>query len=333
MNHHITRILGATGALTLAAAALAACSSGESAAPNETDASSELTPITVATYPVMSNAAMYIGVNEGIFADNGLDVTLEVITSGPDSIPTLLNGDLTFTSIDVPTAINAAKEGLGVVVVGAMMVGVDVDEGYVGVVAAPDSGITDWEGLEGKKVGVNALGSTAVALISASMESVGADPSTVEWVQIAQPETIPALLAGQLDAANLAQPLLTAAEQEGFVQVGNPEQLTVPNVPTFVYVTTQQYASDNPEVVKAFQTSLQEANAMANADHALAIETAKSSTQVEPEVLEQVNGFPNWGENPITAADLDKFIQFMIDAGQLDAATAPSGDDIIVQFD
>ena len=330
MNHSRIRVLAASGALVFAAASLAGCSSS---APADTGASAAgPTDITVATYPVMSNAAVYIGVNEGIFEENDLNVTLQTITSGPDSIPLLLSGDLTFTSIDVPTAVNAAKEGIGVVAVGAQMVGVDVDKGYVGVVAGANSGITDWKGLEGKKVGVNALGSTPVALISASMKAVGADPSTVQWVQIAQPETIPALLAGQLDAANLAQPLLTAAEEQGFVQVGNPEQLTVPNVPTFLYVTTAQYASEHPEVVRQFQTALEASNARANADHALAIETSKTSTTVDPAVLEKVTGFPNWGEKPITGADIDKFIDLMVDAGQLDASSAPSGDDIMVKL-
>jgi len=329
MNHRRNRLLAASGVLA-AAVALAGCTSAPaddpSSAPNET------ADITVAVYPVMSNAAVYIGVNEGIFEENNLNVSLETITSGPDSIPLLLSGDLTFTSIDVPTAINAYKENLGVVVVGAMMVGVDVDRGYVGVVAPEGSGIEGWADLEGKKVGVNALGSTPVALISASMEAEGADPSKVQWVQIAQPETIPALLAGQLDAANLAQPLLTAAEAEGFVQIGNPEQLTVPNVPTFVYVTTQAFADANPEVVKAFQEALQASGARANSDHALVIETAKTSTTVDPAVLESVSGFPSWGQSPVTGADLDKFINLMINAGQLDKATAPSGEDLLVKF-
>lgn len=330
MNHRRTRLLAASGVLA-AAVVLAGCTSAP--APADTDAPVEVADITVATYPVMSNAAVYIGVEEGIFEENDLNVSLETITSGPDSVPLLLSGDLTFTSVDVPTVLNAYKENLGLVVVGAMMVGVDVDRGYVGVVASPESGIEGWADLEGKKVGVNALGSTPVALISASMEAEGADPSTVQWVQIAQPETIPALLAGQLDAANLAQPLLTAAEEQGFEQIGNPEQLTVPNVPTFVYVTTQQFADANPGVVQRFQEALQAANARANADHDLVIETAKTSTTVDPAVLEKVTGFPNWGENPVTGADLDKFIQLMINAGQLDEATAPKGDDLVVSFE
>ncbi|CAN5254008.1 hypothetical protein BH11ACT4_BH11ACT4_21120 [soil metagenome] len=330
MNLRRNRFLIASGLLA-AAALLAGCTAGPTASSTGT-AAPEVADITVATYPVMSNAAVYLGVDKGIFKDNGLNVTLKTITSGPDSVPLLLSGDLTFTSIDVPTVINAKKENLGVVAVGAMMVGVDIDKGYVGVVASPNSGIKGWADLEGKKIGVNALGSTPVALISASMKSVGADPSKVQWVQIAQPETIPALLAGQLDAANLAQPLLTAAEEQGFKQIGNPEKLTVANVPTFVYVTTQKFATENPVIVQRFQKALQEANAMANSDHKLAIETAKKSTTVDPAVLDKVTGFPNWGEKPITGADLDKFIKLMVDAGQLDKSAAPSGNDLVVKF-
>ncbi|GAA1537307.1 NitT/TauT family transport system substrate-binding protein [Microbacterium ginsengiterrae] len=328
MNSRFRRILAVSAAAALATS-LVACSGSSDAGGDASEPSEGPTAITVATYPVMSNAAVYIGVEEGIFADNGLDVTLETITSGPDSVPTLLSGDLTFTSIDVPTLINATKEDVGLVAVGAMMVGVDVDRGYVGVVAAPDKGIEDWADLEGKKVGVNALGSTPVALISASMEAVGADPSTVQWVQIAQPETIPALQAGQLDAANLAQPLLTAAEEAGFEQVGNPEQLTVGGVPTFLYVTTREYAEKNPEVVAAFQESLNASGEIANGDHELAIETAKKSTTVDPAVLDKVTGLPMWGSKPLTTEDLQKFIDVLVNAGQLDESDASIADQMI----
>ena len=329
MKSRISRLLGLGVAATVAASLVACSSGGGNTDGGQTPDADELTPITVATYPVMSNAAVYIGVNDGIFEEHGLDVELETITSGPDSVPLLLSGDLTFTSIDVPTLINATKENVGLVAVGAMIVGQDVERGYVGVVTAPDSGITDWAGLEGKKVGVNALGSTPVALISASMEAVGADPSKVQWVQIAQPETIPALQAGQLDAANLAQPLLTAAEAAGFEQIGNPETLTVPGVPTFIYVTTAEYAEANPDVVAAFRDALNTAGEIANNDHELAIETAKSSTTVDPAVLDEVSGLPTWGSQPITAADVDKFIQLLVNAGQLDEATTPSGADMV----
>jgi len=330
MKNRTSRLLG-IGAAAFLASTLVACSGGAAPQSGGGDApsSDEPTPITVAQYPVMSNAAVNIGVNEGIFEEHGLDVTLETITSGPDSVPLLLSGDLTFTSIDVPTLINATKENVGLVAVGAMMVGQDVDRGYVGVVASPESGISDWADLEGKKVGVNALGSTPVALIGASMEEAGADPSKVQWVQIAQPETIPALQSGQLDAANLAQPLLTAAEEAGFEQVGNPEKLTVPGIPTFVYVTTAAYAEQNPEVVAAFQDALNASGEMANNDHELARETAKSSTTVDPAVLDKVNGFPKWGSTPITGEDLDKFIELLVKAGQLDEGSAPSGADMV----
>jgi NitT/TauT family transport system substrate-binding protein len=319
---------GGVALVAALAATLAACSSAEAPA-DETPADGGATPITVATYPVMSNAAVYMGVEDGIFADNNLDVTIETITSGPDSVPMLLSGDLTFTSIDVPTLINAQKEGVGLVAVGAMMVGVEVDKGYVGVVAQPDSGIDGWAGLEGKKVGVNALGSTPVALISASMKAEGADPTKVQWVEIAQPETIPALQAGQLDAANLAQPLLTAAEEAGFEQIGNPEQLTVGGVPTFVYVTTREYADANPEVVEAFRDSLNASGDFANNNHDRAIEMAKSSTTVDPAILDKVAGLPTWGSKPIVAADVDRFIELLVDAGQMDAASVPTGADMV----
>lgn len=332
MHAKLTRMITTAGAMVAAAALLAGCA-GEAAPTPQASASetgvSEPTPIAVATYPVMSNAAAYIGESEGIFSDSGLEVSFQTITAGADAVPLLLKGDLTFAPVDVPTAVKAAQENVGVVAVATMMEGVAVDKGYVGVVVPKGSAIEGWEGLEGKKVAVNALGGSAVAQISASMEEVGADPSTVQWVELAQPQTIPALLAGQVDAANLAQPLLTAAESEGMVQIGNPEQLTVANVPTFVYLATKQYVDENPEVVKSFQSAIQEAGAVANADHDLVIETAKSSTTVDPALLAKVTGFPHWSERALTAADLQKYIDLMIGAGMIDKAAAPKASDVV----
>jgi NitT/TauT family transport system substrate-binding protein len=331
MHGRKNRLLTTAAAILAAGVLLAGCSGGgdtqsQGAAP--TDGGGD-TDISIATYPVMSNAAAYIGDSEGIFQENGLIPSFQTITAGAEAVPLLLKGDLTFAPVDVPTAVKAAQENVGVVAVASMMEGVAIDEGYVGVVAPPDSGITDWKGLEGKKVAVNALGGSAVAQISASMEDVGADPTTVQWVELAQPQTIPAILAGQVDAANLAQPLLTAAEGEGLVQIGNPEQRTVAGVPTFVYLATKQYVEQNPGVVESFQKAIQAASAAANADHDLVIETAKTSTTVDPALLDKVTGFPQWSEGPLTAADLQKYIDLMVTAGMIDESAAPEASAVV----
>lgn len=330
MHVRTRRILATIGAVVTAGALLAGCAGGP-AEPSTSGTAGGSGPvdISVATYPVMSNAAAYIGESEGIFAAHDLNASFQTITAGADAVPLLLKGDLTFAPVDVPTAVRAAKENVGVVAVASVMEGVAVDAGYVGVVAPSGSGISDWKGLEGKKVAVNALGGSAVAQISASMEKSGADPSTVQWVELAQPQTIPALLAGQVDAANLAQPLLTSAEEQGMVQVGNPEKLTVAGVPTFVYLATKEFVAKSPEVVKDFQAAVQEASAKANSDHALVIETAKTSTTVDPALLEKVTGFPQWSEGPLTADGLQKYIDLMVTAGMISESDAPAAGDIV----
>lgn len=331
MHARTRRILATIGAVVTAGALLAGCAGAAETPPAASGSATggAAVDVSIATYPVMSNAAAYIGESKGIFADHGLNASFQTITAGADAVPLLLKGDLTFAPVDVPTAVRAAKENVGVVAVASVMEGVAVDAGYVGVVAPSGSGITDWKGLEGKKVAVNALGGSAVAQISASMEKSGADPATVQWVELAQPQTIPALLAGQVDAANLAQPLLTAAEAEGMVQVGNPEKLTVPNVPTFVYLATKEFVAKSPDVVKSFQAAIQEASAAANADHALVIETAKTSTTVDPALLDKVTGFPEWSEGPLTAAGLQKYIDLMVSAGMISKADAPPATDVV----
>ncbi len=338
MKKGITRSVAAAGAILLAATALAACSSGTTdagatTAPSESAATEMVeADVVVATGPTLSNASTYIGQSEGIFEENGLTVSNQTLTAGPDAIPQLLSGAWTFAAVDTATAIKAAEEGVGVVAVAPVQVGVAGDEGYAAIMTTADSGIKDISDLEGKKMQVNALGGTAEALVRASMEAAGADPDKVQFVEVAPPQAIPAIQAGQVDALFLSEPLISVALGLGLVDIANPEADTIAGLPAFVFLASKQYVAENPQVVRQFQTAILEANALANSDHDLVIETGKTSTTVDPAILSQVTRFPSFGEEPLTADQMQEFIDFLVANGLLDESDAPKAEDIVADL-
>jgi len=335
MKYPITRIAAVAGAVALAAATLAGCTS--STTPSSSGSASAgggavKADIVVATGPTMSNANVYIAESEGIFEKNGLTATNETLTAGSDAIPQLLSGAWTYAAVDTATAITAVQQGVGVVAVATQQVGVPERDGYAAIMVKPDSGITDIAGLQGHKVQVNALGGSAEALVKASVVQAGGDPDKVEFVEIAPPQAIPAIQAGQVDAVFLSEPLLTAGLGAGLVDIANPEQNTIPDVPAFVMLASKQYVAENPQAVKQFQAAIEEAGALANSDHDLVIETAKTSTTVDPAVLAKVSRFPVWGDAPLTADDIQKFMDFLEENGLLDKGKAPKASDIVADL-
>lgn len=332
MNKAITRGFGAAAGIFVIAAALVGCST-PAATPEATEsaAPAEIVPadIVVATGPTLSNSNVYIGESEGIFENYGLTVTNATLTAGPDAVPQVLSGAWTFAMVDTSTAINAAKEGVPVTAVAVSSVGVPERDGYAAIMTTEGSGIESVKDLEGKKMQINALGGTAEALVRASVTAAGGDADKVEFVEVPPQGAIPAIQAGQVDAVFLPEPLITVALGLGLVDIANPEQETIPNVPSFVFLASQQYVQENPEVVAQFQQAIIEANTLANSDHELVRKTGETSTTVDPALLAQVTRFPFYGETQLTGDDVQKFIDFLVKYKVIDEGSAPKGADVV----
>ena len=329
MKHRITRGIAAAVGLSVAVV-LAGCST-PSADPVESDEPAEIVEadIVVATGPTLSNTNVYIAQSQGIFEDHGLTAENAVITAGPDAIPQLLSGDWTFAMVDTATAITAAKEGVPVTAVATSTVGVSARDGYAAIMTTPGSGIEDVTDLAGRKMQINALGGTAEALVRATMEAAGGDPDEIQFVEIPPQGALPAIQAGQVDAGFIPEPLLTAALGQGLIDIANPEQETIPGIPSFVFLASAQFAAENPQVVAQFQDAILEANALANSDHDLVLETAKTSTTVDPGLLSQVKRFPQYGEEQLSTDQVQAFIDFMVKYGVIAEGDAPEASAVV----
>jgi NitT/TauT family transport system substrate-binding protein len=329
MSKATTRIAGIAAGVLVAGAALTGCSNAPTTPTEPVDSGPVAADIVIGTGGQLSNADIFLGIAQGLFEEQSLTATTQILTAGSDAIPLLLKGDLNFATVDMGTAINATQQDIGITTVAPNTVGVPGEIGYAGIIAGGDSGIDAPADLEGKKVQVNQLGGTAEVLTRASIVKDGGDPDKVQFVEIAPPEAIPALQAGQVDAIVVGEPLTTIALGMGFKYVFNPEETTVPGLPTFVFVTSTAYAEANPQVVSQFQTAILAANAAANADPDAVRETAKTSTTVDPALLAQVKGLPVFGEDPITGDQVQEFIDFLVEYGTLDASATPEGSAVV----
>jgi ABC-type nitrate/sulfonate/bicarbonate transport system substrate-binding protein len=286
---------------------LAACGSddGGTAAAGEGGA----TAVTVGYFPLVHTATAVHADETGIFADQDLDVTLEQTAGGAQAIPSLIAGEYDITYGNYTSALLAAQQGLPIRIIAGNDVGADDHS----IMVAPDSPHRSAADLAGARIAVNNLQNIGTVAVNAVLEDAGVDISTIDFVELPYPEMAPALLGGDVDAIWQVEPFQASATAAGarvlFPLFSGP----VEGMPVAGWLTTEQYAQENPEVVEAFGEAMALAMEDLEGDRARLVELVPTYTQVPAEVVEQV-ALPEW--DPVADREqLQEMADLMLEYG------------------
>ena len=255
--------LATLGLLAAAALALSGCT--DSAAPPASDGAdtgdtpAEVTKIRVAALPIAETGALGAAIDEGIFADHGLDVEVVPAQGGAQAIPALLSGDIQFAIGQPFGPIRADLQDLGVAIIGDYADSLAESDDVNAVVALADSGIASPKDLSGKKVSVNSLGAAGDLTIRAAVDADGGDSSTIEFIEVAFPDVKAQLEAGTIDAAWAPDPFRGMVVSEGGTSVVAPYQAVVPGLSVLTNITTQELIDNDPDLVAAYSAAMTEA--------------------------------------------------------------------------
>jgi NitT/TauT family transport system substrate-binding protein len=251
------RLVGAVG---LAAVIAAACSSGGgSTAP----IGLEKTNLTVAAVPALDSAGLYIAEQRGLFAAEGLHVTIVPAISSATVIAAQLAGKYDVTSgayVSYMIADAVQHANLRVIAAGSNMAPLTQE-----VMIPAGSQIQTVSGLKGKKIGVNALNNIGTLLVSALLADNGVSPSDVTFVAIPFPAMAAALKAHTVAAAWLPEPFITGAEESiGARSLADVDQGATQSLPVSGYIATQSWLDKYPNTAAAFRRAMLKAQAIAN---------------------------------------------------------------------
>ena len=254
----------------------------------------ELTPITVGVIPILDVAPIYVGRDQGFFEECGIDLTLETAQGGAAIVPGVVSGDYQFGFSNIVSLLLATGKGLPLQIV-ANGVASTGEEGadFGAIVAAPDAGIQGPADLEGKRVAVNTLNNIQTQTVRATVRAAGGDPDAVEFVELPFPEMPAALDQGNVDAIAVVEPFLTAATSDGAVQVASNYVATADDLTVAAYFTSDQYASQHPEVVECFGSAMAESLAYAQENPDAALQALTGYTEIDPAIVGQLQ-LPAW---------------------------------------
>jgi NitT/TauT family transport system substrate-binding protein len=222
----------------------------------------ERTKLTVALVPIADVAPVQLGVEKGFFEDEGLELELRPAQGGAETVPQVLSDDAQVGFSSTPTLFSAAVEGLPLEIVAPAVGSPPRKEGRGenvegALMVEKDSPIRAYADLEGKTVAVNALGNVIDVTLNAALERHGVDHADVDRLEVPFPDMRTALDAGRVDAAFLATPFKTIAEQAGdYRAVGFSIYETRPELIHTTYFVARKWAEEHEDVLERFLSAL-----------------------------------------------------------------------------
>lgn len=286
-------------------------------APTGDAGSGELRSVRVAALPIAETGALWAAIDEGIFEDQNIEVEVVPAQGGAQAIPALLSGDIQFAIGQPFGPFRADVQNLGVVIIGdyadSLAEGKDVNA----VVSLADSGITGPADLAGKRVAVNSLGAAGDVTIMQAVQDAGADPATIEFVEVAFPDAQAQLEAGNIDAAWVPDPFMSRIVDGGGNLVVHPYQATIPGLTVLTTITTQELMDSDPELVADFAAAMAAALEWAT-DNEDAVRAAISTNMEIPEEAAAGITLPTF-TSEIKVSDLEELAGLAVEFGVLDA--------------
>ena len=304
MSRGFHRVIGVT-VVWLSVICGAGCTSSSSGTSTPGVPGLERTDLTVGAVPVADEAGLYIAQDEGLFAAEGLHVTIDSIVSSADATEGQNDGKFDITAGNSVSYIQeqvARQSDLEIVAEGSLM-----QPGNQALYTLPGSRIAEEADLKGARIGVNVPNNIGTLLISVMLREYGVSPGQVHFVQMPFPAMGQALQRHAIDAAWLPEPFGSAdAASMGLAELCDLNQGATLGFPVGWYVVTKAWAKKYPRTLAAFLDALRQGQQIADSQRT-AVEQAMEklpSPYAVPPVIASVMSLETYPLN--VAPDIDR---------------------------
>jgi NitT/TauT family transport system substrate-binding protein len=225
-------------------------------------------PITVAVVPGIDSAPLHVAVQDRLFQQYGLNVTVKDYRSLGAEFQALTSGQVQIAAGDYTGFFY--KQASGRASLRLIADGYDAASKSVAILTLPGSGITTPQQLQGQAVAAppaqviqySAAVPYNIQTLAAEevLQNDGVSPSSVIWTQMQAQDMIGALRSGQVKAILATEPyILEAEEQVGAIEVVDASSGVASGLPMSGYFSLASYAHANPAAVQAFLRALEQA--------------------------------------------------------------------------
>lgn len=243
----------------------------------------DVTRLTVAL-PVnlcLANWPFYVAASEGMFAEEGLEVSMEGLDGSSTAIQATLAGQSQI-------AVSAPADMLAASGAGANLIGFYSFYQYLpfGLVTLTDSDISSITDLGGKTIGISSPGGGEAIFMRSIMSNSGLEEGSYEELAVGEGSAAAtALTSGVIDAysASFVEEIIFSAMGIAFQKL---ESENYPAVTGLVLTTPVEYFEANPHVIEGVGRGLARATAAGLADRSLIVSVCSDVAPQETEDLD-----------------------------------------------
>jgi ABC-type nitrate/sulfonate/bicarbonate transport system substrate-binding protein len=237
-----------------------------SAAAAERAPTSQVVPLSspatvrVGTVPTVGSMGPFIGIERGYFAEEGLDVVVEMFQTGSEMVPAVGTGQLDVASGAVNAGIfNAIQRGIPLRLV-ATISSMTPGHGIIGLLVRKDlidsGAIRDYPDLRGRRIAIPARASVSEQVLDAALARGGLTPRDVDVTEIPLPDMTVALANGAIDVAVQSEPPAAVSVDRGVAVRWRSADELVPDTITGIWVYSAQFADQRTEAARRFMVGL-----------------------------------------------------------------------------
>lgn len=201
-----------------------------------------------------ANCDIGVATDQGFFADEGLSVSTQNLSSGLKVVQALLSGDIDIGGASIEPVINAAAQGQSLKIIGTY-----ADRLTVQMMVPEDiQGVGD---LQGKILGIQDVGAFREVMTRMVLESEGMTTDDVQYRGVETTGYIPALVAGQIQSAILHAEQVESikSEDDSFHSISDLYEVE-PDYFYGTYFADESWLGENADVAQGFADALLKAH-------------------------------------------------------------------------
>lgn len=258
----LAKVLCAAFVVLLCAVALAGCGSSSGSSASNAAPSGGAAKVKIGTLATEDILPMWVAESEGIFAENGVDASVEVFQSATELIAGVTSGSVDYAMTDPMVAASMFASGTDVQVKWITL-GATADQGRFGIMSASDD-VKTLSDLAGVPIGVGSNTILEYVMDTLMTEAgVPADAITKEELQ-KLPVRYQAMASGQVKAAALPGSLLALGEANGCHVVA--DDTTGDNISQSIMIVRSDFLNQNPAAEEALEKAWNKAVEKINAN-------------------------------------------------------------------
>ena len=272
--------------------------------------------IRVGLLPFSESLGAVLADRQGFFKAEGLDVEISKITSGALGVTVLQAGKIDIMFSNTVSTLQAMEQGLDAVILapGAVVRASGADTTIALIVRK--GSVSALKELEGKRVAVNVINSTAWLHAIAMLDKHGVERSKVRFLEVPFPQMNDPLLNNQVDAIYQVEPFRSVLMATGKADVlGYPYVETLPNSDITQYLALASWVEKNRATAAKFARAIVKGAQYANANEAAAREANLQFTGLNPALKDTVM-LPRFG-TAVNAAEIGRTMDLMLKYGML----------------